>query len=378
METARQPRRAASRDHPIEMDAPVTSERPELGEGRMACSTTLLTPILAAMSDPVTRANAATDRRYGRLAALAFACIAFLGCDSSTSFTSFRFVDYELTSGTFNGNPLFFGADPSGHVWADGKMWIYPTTDHEDWSQLDHWNAWSSEDLRTWTLHERIFSADQCDWCVNNAWAPDIAYRNGKYYLYYYFLNDGDQPRGVGVAVADQPSGPFVNVSVDGPLVDGHDPSVLIDDEGQAYLYVGHVIYFLTEDMTHIQKENGRNKVQIVEFTGGQPLGGWEAPWVFERAGKYYYTLADDDYRQLRYYIGDSPIGPFDYAGTLLHKVSGLNIHHSIVQYGDRWILWYHVWPVTGLGQRRVQGEFLTFEEDGTIRPVSVTTEGVG
>ncbi len=74
---------------------------------------------------------------------------------------------------------------------------------------------------------------------------------------------------------------------------------------------------------------------------------------------------------------GASPIGPFDYAGTLLSKVSSLNIHHSIVQYGDRWILWYHVWPTTGPGQRRVQGEFLTFEEDGTISPVSVTKEGV-
>ena len=327
------------------------------------------------MPDPITSLKAATDGRYSRIAGLVLACSAFLGCDRVTSPGS---VDIELTSGTFEGNPLFRGADPSGHVWADGKMWIYATTDHEDWSQLDHWNAWSSEDLRTWTLHERIFSADQCGWCINNAWAPDIAYRNGTYYLYYYFRNDGEHPRGVGVAVADRPQGPFTNVSVDGPLVDGHDPGVFIDDDGQAYLYVGHVIYFLTEDMTRVQRENGGKKMRIVEFRGRRPAGGWEAPWVFKRSGKYYFTLADDDYRQLRYYVGDSPIGPFDYAGTVLHKVSGLNIHHSIVRYGARWILWYHVWPATGPGQRRVQGEFLTFEEDGTIRPVSVTQEGVG
>ena len=326
------------------------------------------------MPDPINRLNTAMAFRCCRLAGVVLACSAFLGCDDSTSPES---VDFELTSGTFSGNPLFRGADPAGHVWLDGKMWIYPTTDHQDWNQLKHWNAWSSEDLRSWTLHEKIFSADQCGWCVNNAWAPDIAYRNGTYYMYYYFRNNGRHPRGVGVAVADQPQGPFTNVTVDSPLVDGHDPSVFVDDDGQAYLYVGHVIYFLAEDMTHVQQENGSDKTRIVEFRGRQPVGGWEAPWVFKRSDKYYFTLADDDYRQLRYYMGDSPIGPFDYAGTLLSKVSSRNIHHSILQYGDRWILWYHVWSMTGPGQRRVQGEFLTFEEDGTISPVSVTKEGV-
>ena len=279
---------------------------------------------------------------------------------------------------TFVGNPLFWAADPSAHVWEDGKLWIYPTTDAHDWDSLVQWNAWSSEDLRTWTFHERIFAADQCGWCVNNAWAPDAAYRNGRYYLYYYFRNDGSPPRGVGVAVSESPAGPFINLSVDGPLLDGHDPAVFVDDDGRAYLYTAHVIRFLDDDMVHLQQEGGGDKIRIVELRGHVPVGGWEGVWVFKREGRYYFTLADDDYRQLRYYMGSSPTGPFDYAGVLLPKVTGLNVHHSIVRYLDRWILWFHLWPEDGPGQRRVYGEPLRFNPDGTIQPVSPTAEGLG
>ncbi|NIP59266.1 MAG: family 43 glycosylhydrolase, partial [Gemmatimonadetes bacterium] len=134
-----------------------------------------------------------------------------------------------------------------------------------------------------WTLHEEIFSAEQCVWCVTRAWAPDVAYRDGCYYLYYYFRNDDGMPGGIGVAVSDRPQGPFTNVTEDGPLVDGHDPSVFIDDDGQAYLYMGHVVYFLADDMVRIQQEAGRHKSRIVELRGHDPVGGWEAVWVFER-----------------------------------------------------------------------------------------------
>lgn len=75
---------------------------------------------------------------------------------------------------------------------------------------------------------------------------------------------------------------------------------------------------------------------------------------------------------------GTSPTGPFDYAGVLLPKVHGLNVHHSIVQYQGLWTIWFHLWPEGGPGQRRVYGEVLKFNPGGTIQPVSVTAEGVG
>jgi hypothetical protein len=281
------------------------------------------------------------------------------------------------TSRTFHGNPLFWAADPAGHVWADGKMWIYPTTDHEDWSELVHWNAWSSEDLKRWTVHENIFSAESCQWCVNNAWAPDVAYKDGKYFLYYYFRNGEGSPGGIGVAVSDEPQGPFTNVSTEGPLLDGHDPAVFVDDDGEAYLYTGGSIYFLAPDMVSLETVGSTPRKYPLYLTGHDPVGGWESVWVFKRQGRYYVSLADEEYRQLRYYLGSSPLGPFEYGGTLLNKVEGPNIHHSIVPFGDDWILWYHLWPEEGPGHRQVFGEFLTFNEDGTIQPVEVTEDGV-
>jgi hypothetical protein len=273
-----------------------------------------------------------------------------------------------------DGASLFWGADPAAHVWADGKLWVYPTRDSHDWDSLTGWDAWSTEDLRTWIRHPGIFEAEQCQWCTNNAWAPDAAYRNGQYYFYYYFRNDGGLPRGIGVAVSGNPEGPFENVTIERPLVDGHDPAVLIDDDGQAYLYTGHVIYFLNEDMTSLEmRGDGRPRDKIVEFRGHDPVGGWEGVWVFKREGRYYFTIADTDYRQLRYYMSDSPAGPFDYGGTLLHHVDGLNIHPSIVQWNGRWILFFHLWAESARGQRRVSAEFITFRPDGSIEPVSVT-----
>lgn len=177
-------------------------------------------------------------------------------------------------SRTFEGNPLFWAADPAGHVWFDGKMWIYPTTDLEDWDELVHWNAWSSADLKNWTVHEKIFTADDCDWCVNNAWAPDIAHKGGKYYFYYYFRNKGGNPGGIGVAVSDQPQGPFTNMSMGGPFLDGHDPAVFVDDDGQAYIYAGHMVYFLSPDMISLRMEGPRAKDHPLELRGHTPLGG--------------------------------------------------------------------------------------------------------
>ena len=304
--------------------------------------------------------------------------VACAGCGSPTVADAGATVQYrDGETITFEGNPLFWGADPSGHVWQDGTMWVYPTTDAHDWATLVHWNAWSSSDLRTWTFHERIFGADQCGWCVNNAWAPDIAYRDGRYYFYYYFRNDDVSPNGVGVAVSDSPAGPFTNVTTDAPLFDGTDPSVFVDDDGSAYIYTAHVIRRLEPDMVHLVQEDGRPLVHLVELRGRQPLGGWEGVWVFKREGRYYFTAADDDYRQLSYWVGSSPMGPFDFGGILLPKVSGLNVHHSIVEFQGRWILWVHLWPEDGPGQRRVYGEILDFNADGTIRPVVLTKEGV-
>jgi len=75
--------------------------------------------------------------------------------------------------------------------------------------------------------------------------------------------------------------------------------------------------------------------------------------------------------------MGPRPEGPWQYGGTILSKVSGLNVHHSIVEWRDRWVLFFHLWPPEGPGQRRVYAEYLDFDANGNILPVQVTAQGL-
>jgi hypothetical protein len=122
-------------------------------------------------------------------------------------------------------NPLNFGsnirtADPSGHVWPDGRMYLYTSHDEEcqpDFFMKD-WHAFSSSDLVNWTAHGAVLSVEQLSWADNYAWAPDAAYKNGKYYLVLPAgtgVKDRKNPEkstkwmGIGIAVSDSPAGPF-------------------------------------------------------------------------------------------------------------------------------------------------------------------------
>jgi len=262
-------------------------------------------------------------------------------------------------------NPLFFGADPSGLAAPDGRMWIYPTTDEPNWDDQVDWHAWSSSDLVNWTDHGVIFSMKDSGWATKFAWAPDCAYKKGKYYFYYYF-NKGKPGGGVGVAVSDRPEGPFKE-ALGHRLVEGHDPRIFVDDDGQAYLYVQDVAYKLNEDMISLKSE----QINLEIDYRPKPF---EAVYVFKRHGIYYYTIAAE-FNRLIYYMGDNPLGPFKHQGEIMAKYGGNN-HHSVVEYGGKWILWYHGWAPGR--HRMVRGEYLKFNADGTIQTTAITEEGVG
>ncbi len=263
-------------------------------------------------------------------------------------------------------NPLFFGADPSGRVWPDGKMWIYPTTDKADWDEQFDWHAWSSEDLVNWTDHGVIFDLRDSGWAKGHAWAPDILYKDGTYYFYYY-AQQGDPGRGVGVATSDKPEGPFTE-ALGHRLIEGHDPGLFMDDDGQAYIYLQNTVTLLGDDMISLKGETMTLQLDR------SPSKKYEAAYVFKRNGIYYYTIADG-FNHLIYYTGDSPTGPFTYRGELMDKYGGNN-HHSILEYQGKWIIWYHGW-VPGR-HRMVRGEYVHFSDDGTIPKITITDQGVG
>lgn len=294
-------------------------------------------------------------------------------------------------------NPLNFGsnirtADPSGHVWADGKMYLYTSHDEEcqeDFYMKD-WHTFSSSDLVNWTDHGAIMSVKDLTWADNYAWAPDAAYKNGKYYLIFPVgkgTKDRQDPKkstkwmGIGVAVSDSPTGPFKD-AIGAPLWTtpyANDPSLFIDDDGKTYLYFhgtnsDYQVIEMADDMRSVKGDFYK-----MDMGGYEPK--MEGPWVFKRKGIYYFTMPENN-RALSYYTAKSPKGPWKYQGIIMDEEAYSNNHHSIVEFKGQWILFYHRWLDTPESsckakQRHVAAEYLHFNNDGTIQKVKRTTQGV-
>ncbi|WP_224745835.1 family 43 glycosylhydrolase [Neiella litorisoli] len=305
-----------------------------------------------------------------------------------------------LSNVAWAANPLNFGsdiltADPSGHVWQDGRMYLY--TSHDENCQLDFWmkdwHVFSSDDLINWVDHGAVLSVDQLSWADNYAWAPDAGYKNGKYY-FVFPAGTGHKDRanpekstkwmGIGIAESDSPTGPFVDV-IGAPLWRepyANDPSLFIDDDGQAYLYFhgkgfDYYVIKMADDMRSTEGDFIK-----MDMGGYEPK--MEGPWVFKRNDIYYFTMPENN-RELAYYTAPSPLGPWQYQGVFMESEHDSNNHHSIVQFKDDWILFYHRWLETPDAncdarkrQRHSAAEYIYFNDDGTIKKVNRTEHGVG
>ncbi len=261
-----------------------------------------------------------------------------------------------------------FHADPSARVF-DDTLWIYPSHDiagSTDWVMVD-WHCFSSTNLVNWTDHGVIFGVDNLTWASKNAWAPDCIERNGNYY--FYFPAD-DQ---IGVAVGKSPSGPFKD-ALGRPLIAAGeggtrviDPCVFIDDDGQAYLYFGQnslKVVKLNSDM--ITRDGPIIEIPLENFH--------EGIWMHKRENLYYLSYPSDKgdmtANLLEYSIGKSPYGPFEYKGIILDNRSR-NVHQSIVEFKNKWYLFYHVQGPSPY-ERRVCMELLEYNPDGAIKPIKM------
>lgn len=293
-------------------------------------------------------------------------------------------------------NPLNLGsniltADPSGHVWADGKMYLY--TSHDEECQQDFWmkdwHVFSSSDLVHWTDHGAVLSVGDLSWADNYAWAPDCAAKNGKYY-FCFPAGTGHKDRvnpkrstkwmGIGIAESDSPTGPFKDV-IGGPLWTepyANDPCLFVDDDGRSYLYFhgsgsDWMVRELADDMRSV-------KGDFIKMDMGGYEPKMEGPWVFKRRGVYYFTMPENN-RELSYYMGSSPTGPWTYQGVFMAADGESNNHHSIVEFKGQWILFYHRWlnidSACDKPQRHTCAEYLYFNPDGTIQDVKRTQAGV-
>lgn len=300
-----------------------------------------------------------------------------------------------IVSSSFSQNPLnfnskIFTADPSGHVWEDGKMYLYTSHDIEcqpDFFMKD-WHVFSSSDLVSWTDHGACLTVDDLDWADNYAWAPDCAYKNGKYYFCFPAgtgVKDRVNPKnstkwmGVGIAVSDSPTGPFKD-AIGKPLWTkpyANDPCLFVDDDGSTFVYFNgggdYLVAELSDDLLSV-------KGDFIKMDMGGYKPKREGPWVFKRNGMYYYTMPEEN-RILTYYMSKSPLGPWQYKGVIMEQENESNNHHSMVEFKGQWILFYHRWIENesdcNKKQRQSCAEYLYFNEDGTIQPIKRTEEGV-
>jgi alpha-L-fucosidase 2 len=274
-----------------------------------------------------------------------------------------------------------YTADPSAHVWNDGRLYVYPSHDVDPprgCDLMDRYHVYSTDDMVNWTDHGEILNSGQVAWGRSEGgfmWAPDCAYRNGTYYFYFPHPSgtDWNNTWKVGVATSSQPAGGF---EVQGYFagIDSFamiDPCVFVDNDGQAYFYYGG----------GAKCKAGKLKDNMTELDGAlQDMAGLddfhEATWVFRKGDLYYLMYADNSrgHNRLRYATANHPLGPWNYRGVLLDPVSSDTSHGSIVEYKGQWYLFYHTCDISGRGNlRSICFDKLHFNPDGTIRKVIPT-----
>ncbi|KXH44542.1 glycosyl hydrolase family 43 [Colletotrichum nymphaeae SA-01] len=313
-----------------------------------------------------------------------------------------------------------YTADPSAHVF-NGKVYIYPSHDREtdikfndngdqyDMADYHVFSTSSLDPLEPVVDHGVVLKTEDVPWVSKQLWAPDAAYKDGKYYLYFPARDKQDVFR-IGVAVSDKPEGPF---TPDPEPIKGSysiDPASFVDDDGQGYLYFGGLwggqlqcyqkgndvfekqwlgaqepsgegvyalgprVAKLTGDMHQFDGEV--QEIQILAPETGKPILAddhdrrfFEAAWLHKRDGLYYFSYSTGDTHYLCYATSESPLGPFTYGGRILEPVLGWTTHHSIVEFKCQWWLFHHDCELSkGVDHlRSVKVKEIFYDKDGKI-----------
>ncbi len=292
-----------------------------------------------------------------------------------------------MAAACFGANPFItsiYTADPSAHVWSDGRLYVYPSHDIDPplgSDLMDRYHVFSTADMVNWRDEGEILRASQIDWGRPEGgfmWAPDCAFRNGKYFFYFPHPSGSDwnDTWKIGVATSLSPVSGFTPLGyVQG--VGGFsmiDPDVFVDTDGQAYLYYG----------------GGGNcagvklKPNMVEIDGAiqamtNLVDFHEATWVFKRNGIYYLTYADNNpgANRLRYATSSGPLGPWTSKGVYLDPTGSDTSHGSVVEYKGQWYQFYHNAAISGRGNlRSICVDALNFDANGDIIKVVQTQSG--
>jgi beta-xylosidase len=255
------------------------------------------------------------------------------------------------------------------------------------------------------TDHGIALDLKDVPWASKQLWAPDAAFKNGKYHLYFP-ARDKQGVFRIGVAVGERPEGPFKAEPEPIRGTYSIDPCSFVDDDGRAWLYFGGIwggqlqkwrtgrfdpqgkepgdaepaigprvaqlgadMKSLSGDITEIQILDGQGRPL---HAGDHDRRFFEAPWMHKRNGVYYFSYSTGDTHYLVYATGTDPRGPFTYQGRILEPVVGWTTHHSFVEFKGKWYLFHHDSSLSG-GQshlRCVKVKEIAYDERGGIRVV--------
>jgi beta-xylosidase len=307
-----------------------------------------------------------------------------------------------------------YTADPSAHVF-EGKIYIYPSHDlDETIVSNDNGDQYGMTDYHILSIDDfdspcvdngEALHIKDVPWASKQMWAPDAAYKNNTYYLFFP-ARDKDDIFRLGVATSSKPEGPFTPQK---DYIQGSfsiDPAVFVDDDSRAYVYFGGLwggqlekwqtgtfnphgegpdkcapaigprVAELNDDMFSFKETP--LEISIIDEEGNPILAGdedrryFEGPWMHKYNGYYYLSYSTGTTHYIVYAMSKNPKGPFVFKGRILNPVIGWTTHHSIVQFRDKWYLFYHDSSLSGGedNKRCVKFTELTYNEDGTIKTI--------
>ncbi len=315
-----------------------------------------------------------------------------LPCLALTIGATATFAAQKDTTFVATGNPIVnykYLGDPAALV-HNGTVYIYAGHDEcpapDQYYLMNEWCILSTKDMKTFTEHAYTLKAKEFKWAKGEAWASQVIERNGKFYWYVTVEHATIPGKSIGVAVADSPVGPFKDARGSALITnnmttqytsigwDDIDPTVFIDDDGQAYLFWGNTqCYYAKLKENMIELDSPIMPISLPRFT--------EAPWIHKHGDWYYLSFASEFPEKICYAMSKSINGPWEYKGILNEIAGNSNTNHqSIIDFKGKSYFIYHNGSINphGCGFRRaICIDYLHYNQDGTMKRMQMTTEGV-
>ena len=288
-------------------------------------------------------------------------------------------------------NPIItdkYTADAAALVYND-KVYLYAghdqAPDNVEGYRMHEWLVYTSEDMVNWQEHPVPLKPTDFVWASGSAWASQVIERNGKFYFYATVEHGSIHGKAIGVAVADSPLGPFKD-AIGKALItndmttdvkiswDDIDPTVWIDDDGQAYMYWGNTVcHYVKLKENMLEFDGPIETVELPNYT--------EAPWIHKKGDWYYLSYAYQFPEKIAYAMSKSVTGPWEFKGILNEVAGNSNTNHqSIIEYKGKDYFIYHNGSIPTHGgsfRRSVCVDRLYYNADGTMKRVIMTSEGI-